>query len=119
MATPRPPQGGTLRRMTYGDLMEDDWTFLNVGAGSDVKGFTTASGKEANFKDFYEMKAKQGFSRDEIISGFNDMRKAEEARIKEQEAAAKELADKSNQALEELTNPATAGVISPYIRRPQ
>jgi hypothetical protein len=47
------------------------------------------------------------------------MRKAEQAKIKEQEELAKQQKEAAAQALEELTNPATAGVISPYIRRPQ
>ena len=103
----------------YEQLMQDDWTYLNVGSGSDIKGFTTSSGKEANFQDFYNAKSEQGFSRDEIVSGYNDMRKAEQAKIKEQEELAKQQKEAAAQALSELTDTTNAGMISPYIRRGQ
>ena len=108
----------------YDRLMEDDYNWRTLGAGSEIKGFTTAGGKKVDFNSYWNSQSENGASRAEIVAGYAELKAQEKVKIKSREDAAAEMQGKADAVMESLIagDPvaeaqASQAQLSPYIAR--
>jgi hypothetical protein len=93
----------------YATLMDNDWLYNNVGEGSQIQSIPAYGGKdEISYKDYVEYAQSQRgpfdepLSRDELITGFSELREQSEAEYNamiEKKKADAEAADRARLGL--------------------
>jgi hypothetical protein len=93
----------------YDNLFKDDWLYNNVGEGSQIQSIPAYGGKdEISYKDYVEYAQSQRgpfdepLSRDELITGFSELREQSEAEYNamiEKKKADAEAADRARLGL--------------------
>ncbi|BAQ84683.1 hypothetical protein [uncultured Mediterranean phage uvMED] len=96
----------------YGHLMEDDWTYLNVGDGAKRQPIGNQ-----DFSSFYNKAKERGLNRDQIDIQWNTLSKKHKEAEAEKERLAEEQARLAEQARIELDQSQVSSPNSPFGRK--